>query len=377
MPIEICGIIGTAEGSESGRMAGADDFDVDYITKMARAHDAGDFDRVLIGYRATSPDGWQIASHVLHVTDRLGVFIAHRAGFVQPTLFARQAITLDRISGGGRITIHFINGGDEADQHRDGDYLDHDSRYRRAAEYMQIVRDVWTAEAPFDHDGEFYRFEGAFSPVKPAFPGSIQMSFGGMSEAALETGARFADVYATWGEPLDASAEFIKAVTARASTYGRMPKFHASLRVILGDTEEAAWTRADAIADAVEERIANQAGPRLSGRKVGDATTSSVGAKRLFDLASRADVQDERLYMRISRLQASGGNTAALVGTPEQVAESILKYYEMGFTNILIRGFDPRADALEYGDKLIPLVRQAVAQYDLARSDLTDASRTS
>jgi alkanesulfonate monooxygenase len=365
MPIEICGIIATAEGSESGGIVGAGVFDVDYIIKMAKAHDEGDFDRVLIGYRATMPEGWQIASHVLHVTNKLGVFVAHRTGFMSPTLFARQVITLDRLSGGGRITIHFINGGDEADQHRDGDYLDHDARYRRTAEYMEIVRQVWTAEAPFDHDGEYYRVEGAFSPVKPAFPGSVQMSFGGMSDAALETGARLADVYATWGEPLDASLEFITRATERAKFFGRKPKFHASLRVILGDTEEAAWKRADEIADAVEERVASRADGGLGGRKVGGATTSSVGAKRLLDLASRADVQDERLYMRISRLQASGGNTAALVGTPEQVAESVLKYYEMGFENVLMRGFDPYVDAIEYGDKLIPLIRQAVVEYDL------------
>lgn len=365
MPIEICGIVGTAEGSEArGSAPGA--FDPDYIAKIAKVHDEGDFDRVLIGYRASSPDGWQIASHVLHSTERLGVFVAHRTGIMQPAAFARQVITLDRISGGGRITIHFINGGDEADQRRDGDFLDHDARYRRTAEYMGIVRKVLESEVPFDHEGEFYRFEQAFSAVRPTSPRAVQFSFGGMSEPALETGARHADIYATWGEPLDASAEFLASVRQRAEEYGRTPpKFHVSLRVILGDTEEAAWRRAEEIGDAVEERTAKPSDGALSGRKVGSATTSSVGARRLLELANRSDIQDERLYMRISRLQASGGNTAALVGTPEQVAESILAYYALGFQNLLIRGFDPYADAIEYGDKLIPLIRQEVRQFDL------------
>jgi alkanesulfonate monooxygenase len=364
MPIEICGIIGSGPGSEV-ETRGSHAFDPDYIAKIAKVHDEGDFDRVLIGYRASSPDGWQVASHVLHETERLGVFVAHRTGVMQPAFFARQVITLDRISGGGRITIHFINGGDEADQRRDGDFVDHDGRYRRTAEYIEVFRKMLDSEVPFDHDGEFYKFEGAFSSLRPTSPGAVQISFGGMSEAALETGSRHADIYATWGEPLDASAEFLASVRERAVQYGRKaPKFHASLRVILGDTEEAAWERAERIADAVEARTTSASSSALMGRKVGSATTSSVGAKRLLEISERGDVQDERLFMKISRLQASGGNTAALVGTPAQVADSMLAYYDLGFHNVLIRGFDPFEDAVEYGDKLIPLVREKVAKYD-------------
>jgi alkanesulfonate monooxygenase len=365
MPIEIIGAVATSGASENNGLTSGDGFDVDYLTKIAKAHDTGGFDRVLIGYRASSPDGWQIAAHVLHSTEKLGVFVAHRAGFVPPTLFARQVITLDRLSGGGRIVIHFINGGDEEDQRRDGDFLDHDSRYRRAAEYMEVVRTVLRATEPFDWNGEFYRFEKAFSSIRPSAPDAIQMSFGGMSEAALETGARHADIYATWGEPLEDGKQFIDEVTARALAYGRRPpRFHVSLRAILGDTEHAAWKRAEAIGDAVESRATSQAAA-LNGRRVGSAATSSVGAVRLAEIAARRDVQDERLWMKVSRLQASGGNTAALVGTPEQVTEQILRYYELGFSNVLIRGFDPYEDAVEYGERLIPLVRQAVAEYDL------------
>jgi alkanesulfonate monooxygenase len=296
------------------------------------------------------------------------VFVAHRTGVMQPAFFARQVITLDQISGGGRITIHFINGGDEADQHRDGDFVDHDARYRRTAEYIQVFRKMLESEQPFDHDGEFFKFEGAFSALRPTSPKSVQISFGGMSEAALETGARYADIYATWGEPLDASREFLASVVERAEQFGRedLPTFHVSLRVVLGDTEGAAWDRANKFADAVAERDSKPERTALTGRKVGSATTSSVGAKRLLDLATRGDVQDERLFMKISRLQASGGNTAALVGTPEQVADAMLAYYDLGFRNMLIRGFDPFADALEYGEKLIPLVREKVAAYDVA-----------
>jgi alkanesulfonate monooxygenase len=52
------------------------------------------------------------------------------------------------------------------------------------------------------------------------------------------------------------------------------------------------------------------------------------------------------------------------VGTPEQVAEALMDYYDLGVTTLLIRGFDPLADAAEYGRELIPLLRAEVARRD-------------
>ena len=64
-----------------------------------------------------------MAASVLHATEHLKVLVAHRPGFVQPALLARKAATLDHLTGGGRIAIHFITGGDEADQRREGDFV--------------------------------------------------------------------------------------------------------------------------------------------------------------------------------------------------------------------------------------------------------------
>jgi alkanesulfonate monooxygenase len=83
---------------------------------ISRAHDDGGFDRVLIGYGAVAPEGGPWRATVLHSTKHLKVLVAHRPGFVQPVLLARMAATLDHLTGGGRIAIHFITGGDEADQ---------------------------------------------------------------------------------------------------------------------------------------------------------------------------------------------------------------------------------------------------------------------
>jgi hypothetical protein len=41
------------------------------------------------------------------------------------TRFARELATLGLLTGGGRVAIHHITGGDEADQRRDGDFAGH------------------------------------------------------------------------------------------------------------------------------------------------------------------------------------------------------------------------------------------------------------
>jgi alkanesulfonate monooxygenase len=128
MPVEIIGMVGTQDVSESHGDPGGAPVNVDYLTRFARAQEEAGFDRVLVGYHATGPESFAVAHHVLSVTSTLKVLIAHRPGFVAPTLVARELATLDLLTGGGRVAIHHITGGDEADQRRDGDFAGHDER---------------------------------------------------------------------------------------------------------------------------------------------------------------------------------------------------------------------------------------------------------
>src|SRR5919204_1985230 len=167
MAIEFIGMIATQEASEVLAPAGPL-VDAEFTTRFARAHEEGGFDRILIGYGSRWPDGWQVANHVVRATDRLKILLAHRPGLVAPVLTARQAVTFDHLTGGGRLALHIITGGDEADQRREGDFVSHDDRYRRTAEYMQLLRRLWSSAEPFDFHDEFYRVEQASMPFGPA-----------------------------------------------------------------------------------------------------------------------------------------------------------------------------------------------------------------
>ena len=287
MPVEIIGMVGTRDASEikgplvDGPVVDWMDgpvVDPDYLTAIARAHDDGGFDRVLIGYGAVSPEGWAVAASVLDCTRHLKVLVAHRPGFVQPVLLARMAATMDHLTGGGRIAIHFITGGDEADQRREGDFVPHDARYARTGEVMSILRRIWSEDAPFDFEGEFFRYEGAFSSVKPVTPGGIPLYFAGASPPAIAVGAAQADVYAFWGEPREAVAARMETIEQAAAAAGRTLRYSLSLRPIIADTEQEAWEKAEWIAEETAARIA-LAKERMAGHQ-GDLHRTGRRQKR-------------------------------------------------------------------------------------------------
>jgi alkanesulfonate monooxygenase len=342
---ELIGWAAPQESSEIMAPAGPV-FDAGVLARTARAHEDAGFDRVLIGYFTNAPDGFLVAAHVAASTARLGLLLAHRPGFVAPTLAARQLATLDQLSR-GRAAVHIISGGSDVDQARDGDFADHRVRYRRSAEYVRVLRQTWAARQPFDHAGEFYRVEGAHSAVTPWAGDAIPVYGGGGSDDAVESLAPVIDTYMLWGEPLAETAAFMARVRAAA---GGEIGFSVSTRPIIADTEGAAWDKARGYLATI---LANQ-------RRPAPTTAPNVGSQRLLDLAARDEVFDRCLWTPLAAATGARGNSTALVGTPETVAEALADYVDVGATALLIRGYEPLADAEAYGRELIPRVREIV-----------------
>src|ERR1700677_486788 len=214
MPVEFIGIVRTSDRSETIAETGPA-VQPGYLSQLARTHEQSGFDRVLVAHSSKSPDGFIVADQVLNATTRLGVLLAHRPGFVAPTIAARKFATLDAFHP-GRIALHVITGGDDADQARDGDFSDKPSRYKRTDEFLDVVEREWSATEPFDYEGEFYQVRGALSGIRPE-GGHLPIYFGGASADAIRVGGRHADVYAFWGEPLSGIAERISQVKASAT----------------------------------------------------------------------------------------------------------------------------------------------------------------
>jgi alkanesulfonate monooxygenase len=354
MPVKFIGYIGFNDTSEIHDATRSRVLDKEYVEAAARAQEEGGFDRVLIPFGSNTPESQIVAAHAAAITTKLGFLIAHRPGFTQPTLAARQLATLDQLSG-GRIAVHIITGGADAEMARDGDHSVKDDRYARTDEYLSILKQEWSAELPFDHEGRFYNVVQAFSAVKPT---NLPIFFGGSSPAALDVAGRHADVYALWGETQAQVREAVSTIRASAARYSRRPGFSLSLRPVIADTEEAAWKRADQIVERVRDL-------RVS---VGAATEGhapvNAGSQRLLETTKAGYRADTRLWTGVAAIAGAQGNSTGLVGTPEQVADAMLDYYDLGIDHFLIRGFEPLADAITYGRELLPLVHERVAARD-------------
>lgn len=360
MPIRIIGMIGvTPPASDTQLIVIEGALSPDYVVEFARAHETAGFDMALVGYSSSSAEGFLVAQHAAAHTDRLGYMIAHRPGFVAPTLMARKIATFDQITR-GRLAIHIITGKSDAEQQGDGDYSPKTERYERASEYLALIRQTWAATEPFDFDGRFYRVNGAASDVAPFQDPHPPLFFGGASEGALTMGAEHCDIYAIYGEPLATTAERIADFRARAATFGRTPGFNASFRPIIADTEAAAWEKARHI-------LAGMAGTKGWARQENTTAPVDNAGRRIYDMALAKDVYDSCLWMGVAKATGALGNVSCLVGTPEQVAAAIVEYYRLGVTSILIRGFDPFNDTLAFGKELIPRIRDGVAAVDSAR----------
>lgn len=345
--VEFIGFVGSQYGSETHPAEGPV-IDRDYIRALAQAQEYGGFDRFLVAFHSTSPDSLLLAAYAASVTERINLMIAHRPGFTAPTVAARQLATLDHLTG-GRAGVHIITGGDDRELAQDGDHLTKDERYARTSEYLDIVRTSWTSAKPFDYEGRFYQVTQGFSAVKPVQRPHLPVYFGGSSETAIAVAGKHADVYALWGETQAQVRETIARVRAAATPHGRERhiRFSLSFRPILADTEGAAWARAEAIL-ARTKAVRAAKGLGLA------APPPNEGARRLLAAAAQGARLDKRLYTAIAAVTGAQGNSTALVGTPDQVAEALLDYYDLGVSTFLIRGFDPLEDAVRYGRELIP-----------------------
>jgi alkanesulfonate monooxygenase len=369
MPVEFIGMISTKDQSET-RLNRGPVIDKDYTRRFVRAHEDAGFDRVLIGYASSQPDGTQVAAYAAAHSERLGFLVAHRPGFVAPTLAARQFTTLDQFAG-GRIGVHIITGGHDSEQRRDGDFLSKDDRYARTDEYLDVLKLAWTSETPFSYQGKYYQVEDHYSGVKSPQQPRIRLYFGGSSEAAYRVGGKHADTYALWGEPLAETKEQIDSVNAEAKAAGReeTPGISVSFRPILGPTEELAWERAHRILEATKENVAAfraQWGAKSWG--LGGDKPENVGSQRLLAAVAKGELHDRALWTPVAAATGAGGNSTALVGTPETVAQALLDYVDIGVTTLLIRGYDPYDDAIDYGRYVLPLVREEVARRDAEKA---------
>ena len=129
--------------------------DLGYLADVARAADRLGFASVLTPTGTWCEDAWITTAALAPLTRRLKFIVAFRPDTVSPTAAAQMAASFQRVSG-GRLLLNVVTGGDDEEQRRYGDWLDHDRRYARTDEFLSILRGAWSG-TPYDFEGEHYR----------------------------------------------------------------------------------------------------------------------------------------------------------------------------------------------------------------------------
>jgi alkanesulfonate monooxygenase len=319
-----------------------------YLAEVARAADRLGFEGVLTPTGTWCEDAWLTAAALLAETEKLKFLVAFRPGLVPPTLAAQQAATLQRFSG-GRVLLNIVTGGDDVEQRRFGDWLDHDERYARTGEFLHIVDSVWR-NGPLTFDGKYFRVEDAMvsSPPDPL----PQIYFGGSSPAALPIAAQYVDVYLTWGEPPQAAAAKIAKVRELAAARGRNLRFGIRLHTISRDTSAAAWAVADELVSGLsEDQIAKQTALHARSQSEGQRRMTALHGGRL----DRLEIYPN-LWAGVGLVR--GGAGTALVGSHQEVADLIYEYHSLGFDEFIMSGYPHLEEAHWFAEGVLPLLKQ-------------------
>jgi FMNH2-dependent dimethyl sulfone monooxygenase len=329
------------------------DWSFDYNRDLARIAERAGFDYALSQVRYTASYGaeYQHESTSLSLalamaTERLTVIAAVHPGLWQPVVLAKWLATADHITG-GRVAVNVVSGWFADEFRQMGEpWLEHDERYRRSAEFMQALREVWTSDDA-QLAGDFYRIRDFNLKPKPlSWTGRPHPEIfqGGNSTAARGNGGRYADWYFSNGKDFDGVQEQLDDVRRVAAQAGRTepPKFALNGFVIVRDTEaEAREQLREIVAKAHVEAVEGFGGAvKQAGQSTGD--------KR----GMWADSSFEDL------VQYNDGFRTQLIGTAEQVAERIVAYRRMGVDLILTAFLHFQEEVEQFGREVMPIVRE-------------------
>jgi alkanesulfonate monooxygenase SsuD/methylene tetrahydromethanopterin reductase-like flavin-dependent oxidoreductase (luciferase family) len=254
---------------------------------------------------------------------------------------AKQAATIDHITG-GRFVLNLVCGWFKDEFEMFGaEWREHDRRYEYAAEWLALIRKLWTADEEFDWEGEFFRGKALWSQPKPVQrPGPPVMNAG-----SSPTGQRFSATHCDMNfvmlrqRSAGADREQIAHLKSMAVEHGRRSQCWIHVYVVCRDTEREAR-------DYLDHYVLDQGD---------DAAVTNM--LRIFGVQSETL---EPAVMDAFRFHFKAGHGGyPLVGTPEQIVDGIERLSAMGVDGLLISWVDYLGECRQWIERVLPLMEQA------------------
>jgi dimethylsulfone monooxygenase len=240
------------------------------------------------------------------LTQRIRMVTAIHPGFFLPAPVAKWAATIDRLSG-GRWSINVTSGWHEAEFGMYGaELLEHDDRYARSREFIDIMRGAWSQEE-LTYDGRFYQVSNLRLEPRPT-RSELEIWQGGQSEAAREMAASHSDwMFLNGGAPEKIDA-IIKDVRARAEKRGRRIRFALYAIPLCRDTDAEAERDIDAL-------ISSRDASMLERRQA-----RTGGARGMWSQSTDP----------LTQLDTNEGFATRLIGSPQTILDRMLQFHELG-----------------------------------------------
>jgi len=347
---------GPSTGAVSGFAVGDHFTYIDYLGQIARAAEINGFGGALMVNAPTGEEPWTVCSLLARETRSLKFVTAFQPYHYTPWVAVQQAATYQRATG-NRLVWNIINGGSDAIQRQVGDFEDHDQRYARATEFMDVVRGYWHHEQ-FHYQGTYYRAEGGGlrGPLKKAELPLICTA--GSSVAAREFAAKHADFYLMRAEHPDEIAALIADIRARALKWGRTDiRFGLSIDVIARETEDAALAEAkrffdEGVAKGTVKARAAHAGLRTARKLSYEHDYNDKDEQQAFDdFFIHPNVWTGFGYIGIPP-------GCALVGSYANVVARIREYHGIGVDLFFLAGYPHLEEAYRIGEHILPHFRE-------------------
>jgi alkanesulfonate monooxygenase len=313
-----------------------------WIPFLKQAEDSG-IDSVLLSFGNYEPDTLMVACALGLETSKIKFIVAYRLGLMQPTLFVQQVNTLSNLIG-GRFSLNIIAGNSQSEQHGYGDFLDHDQRYDRADEFLEVCHSFWRNDNNITFEGKYCRLIGGklHTPFISQERNIPEIFVSGHSEGAEKLTQNQGNC---WLRLID-TPEKLKPIISSIQESGK--EVCLRLSIICRSTKEEAIEAAEALKENPQ-----------TVKKVRHFLKSS-NSKNLNDALAMAD-QGEWLnsYLWTGLVPSFGAAVIAMVGTPQELADAFLAYKRIGVSQFIISGWPKLEEMSIFGRDVLPLIRKA------------------
>lgn len=255
---------------------------------------------------ASSYDCFAMTSYYAALTTRINLVTAVHPGFVLPSAVAKWGSTIDRLTE-GRWSINVTSGWHEHEFRMFGaDFLSHDERYQRSAEFIRVLRAAWR-EPESGFDGSFYRTEGLRIDPPPFSP-ALTVWQGGQSAAAQEMAAAHSDwMFLNGGPPAKVRA-IVESVREKAAAHGRTVRFALYAIPLCRETDAEAESAIAGMVAAIDPE-------RVSARR-----SRVSGAQGMWQESPDP----------LTTLDSNEGYASRLIGSPSTILRRMREFHELG-----------------------------------------------